>query len=406
MRSTPLNGIRVLDMGMFMAGPLTGRLLGDMGAEVIKVEAGSRPDPLRLQARDIYPRGEPGERPWNRSGMINERNRSKMGLSLDLKYPEGRDIFLELVKVSDLVLENFRIGVMSSYGLDFPKLQQVNPTIVQLSLTSQGSEGPEAHFGSAGGTLEYMSGLMSITGYEGDWPDFSGPNLPDFLAAYMGLGLAVAALRHRRRMGRGVWVDLSQRELAVCAIGDVMMDYTMNRRSSSPIANRHEKYAPHGTFRCKGDDRWVTIAVRNDEEWMRLCQVIGRPDQANDPRFADAGQRLKHQKELDPIVEEWTTMRSPLEAMNELQDAGVPAGAVLNAVEMYEDPHLRARDFFDQVEEPDAGTFEYPGRPWRFSRSEIGNSSAAPLFGEHTAYLCQELLGVCPRNNVLNDIRH
>ena len=394
MPSATLDGIRVLDLGMFMAGPLAGRFLGEMGAQVIKIESGSRPDPLRFQARDIFPGGEPGERPWNRSGMINERNRSKMGLSLDLRSGEGKEIFLDLVKVSDVILENFRIGVMAALGLDFASLQQANPTIVQVSLTSQGSTGPEAHFGSAGATLEYTSGLMSITGYPGDWPDFSGPNLPDFLAPYAALGLTVAALRHRRCTGCGVWLDLSQREAAVCTIGEAVMDYTMNGRVQAAAANRHSYYAPHGVFRCEGEDRWVTIAVRNDEEWGSLCRIISRQDLVGDPRFATALLRWENQEELRSTIEAWTGCHTPTVAMDELQAAGVPAGAVLNVAEMYDDPQFRAHDYFDEVHDPDAGTFRYPGRPWRYSRSQVGNRSPAPRFGEHTAYLCGELLGM------------
>ena len=394
MNSGILRNVRILDLGMFMAGPLTGRLLGEMGAEAIKIEAGSRPDPLRFQARDIFPGGEPGDRPWNRSGMINERNRSKLGLSLDLKYPEGKDIFLDLVRISDVVLENFRTGVMDSYDLGYERLRRTNPSIIQVSLTSQGAFGPEASFGSAGATLEYMSGLMSITGYPGDWPDFSGPNLPDFLTPYSAFGLTVAALLYRRRTGKGVWIDLAQRELAVAAIGDVVMDYSMNGRCQPPMANRHLKHAPHGVFRCTGRDRWVAIAVRNDDEWGRLCRVMGRTELGFDARFATEDARREHQEELSPIIEEWTALHSPRDAMGMLQAEGIPAGAVLNAEEMYRDPHLRHRGFFDTVDDPDGGTFEYPGRPWKFSYSEVENRSPTPLFGEHTDYICRDVLGI------------
>ncbi len=390
----PLADVRVLDLGMFMAGPLAGRFLGEMGAEVIKVEAGSRPDPLRFQARDIYPGGDPGERPWNRSGMINERNRSKLGLSLDLKFPEGRAIFLDLVRISDVVLENFRTGVLDSYDLGYESLRRANPSIIQVSLTSQGAFGPEAAFGSAGATLEYMSGLMSITGYPGDWPDFSGPNLPDFLTPYSAVGLTVAALLYRRRTGKGVWIDLAQRELAVAAIGDVVMDYSMNGRVQEPVANRHSRYAPHGVFRCAGEDRWVALAVRDDDEWKGLCAVIGRPDLGCDPTFSTAEARHQNQEDLTPIIEAWTSLRSPKAAMEELQDQGIPAGAVLKAGDLYGDPHLRARGFYDTVDDPDGGTFEYPGRPWKFSRSVVDNRSPTPLFGEHTRHVCQDILGM------------
>jgi benzylsuccinate CoA-transferase BbsF subunit len=239
-----------------------------------------------------------------------------------------------------------------------------------------------------------MSGLMSITGYPGDWPDFSGPNLPDFLTPYSAVGLTVAALLYRRRTGKGVWIDLAQRELAVAAIGDVVMDYSMNQRVLQPMANRHSRYAPHGVFRCAGDDRWVALAVRDDAEWGRLCSVIGRPDLGHDPRFATAEARRQNQDELTPFIEGWTSLRSPTAAMEEMQLQGIPAGAVLKAGDLYRDPHLRERGFYDTVDDPDGGTFEYPGRPWKFSRSSVDHRSSAPRFGEDTRYICQDILGI------------
>lgn len=389
-----LKGIRVLDLGMFAAGPICGAVLADVGAEVIKVESCRRPDPLRIQARGIYPNGEPGERPWNRSGLVNERNRNKFGITLDLALPKGKEVFKRLVKISDVVLENFSRKVMSVLELDYPVLKKVNPAIIMISLASAGLTGPEKDHVSFGATLEQIGGLAYLTGYPDQISSFSSPAYPDPLAGVLGAGAVIAALRYRQRTGKGMHIDVSQREVTTCIIGETLMDYSMNRRVQKAIGNRHSSMAPHGCYPCQGEDQWVTIAIASDKEWQRFCQVMGRPELAEDKRFSDLLSRWKNQDELDRIIGEWTKEEDHYQVMRRLQEAGLAAGPVLTVKELFTDPHLREREFFKTETHPEAGTFPYKGRPFRLSKTPLRRQMPAPCLGQHNSYIYGTLLGM------------
>ena len=389
-----LEGIRVLDLGMFWAGPYCGGLLADMGAEVIKVESCRRPDPLRIQARGIYPNGEPGERPWNRSGMINERNRNKFGITLDLTLPKGKEVFKRLIKVSDVVVENFSRKVMGSWDLNYPQLKEVNPAIIMISLSSQGLTGPDKDHVSFGPTLEDIGGLSYITGYPDQISTFMSFAYPDALAGVLGAGAVIAALRHRQRTGEGMHIDLSQRELTTCIIGEVMMDYAMNGRVKKAVGNKHPAMAPYGCYPCQGEDEWITIAIASDQDWRKLCQVMEKAELADDERFSDLPSRWQNQDELDKIITEWTKGWDHYELMQHLQKVGLCAGAVLTMEELFNDPHLREREFFRTQTHPEAGTFPYKGRPIRLSKTPLRTQMPAPCLGEHNSYVYGTLLGM------------
>ncbi|MBM3139039.1 MAG: CoA transferase, partial [Chloroflexi bacterium] len=389
----PLEGIRVLDLGMFWAGPFAGKWLADAGAEVIKVESASHPDNLRILARGVYPGGEAGERPWNRSGMINERNRNKLGLALELGTPEGRAIFRELVAISDVVVENFSNRVLPRWELDYPRLREINPRIILASIYSQGSKGPESGFVSFGGTLEQIGGLTAITGYPGEMPAVYTLAMPDPLGGAMGVGLILAALRERRRTGAGMYIDMSQRENVTALLGEYVLDFQMNGRSPEPIGNRDRLHAPQSAYRCAGEDGWVALSVRNDAEWLALCRAIGRPALIADPRFATVTARHEHHDEIDEVILQWTAGRTKHEAMEELQRWGVPAGAVYTTEDLSNDRHLRARGYWEAIDEPDAGRHVYPGRPMRLSATPLGTRLPTPTLGQHNRYVLGTLLG-------------
>jgi len=389
-----LAGVRVLDLGIYWGGPYAGKLLADMGAEVIKVEGPRRPDLLRIEARGLYPDREPGEHPWNRSGMINERNRNKLGITLDLAKPAGIALFKELVKISDVVIENFSARVMPSLGLGFETLSTVNPQVVMVSVTSQGLSGPEKDYISFGNTLEQTGGLAAITGYPDRASEYSSGAYPDPIGGLFAVAGAIAGLRQRRLTGLGVHVEVSQREAVTHFLGEVILDYSMNKRIHGPIGNRHPFLAPHGCYRCQGDDRWVTIAAGSEEEWQALCRTIGREDLIHDPRFAEVHVRYEHQDELDSAIEAWTQTMDNYEAMHLLQRSGVTAHAVARVSEVMKDPHLLARGFFETSPHPEAGTHQYYSRPWQFSRTPGATYLPAPCFGEHNHKVLGELLGL------------
>lgn len=389
-----LQGMRVLDLGMFWAGPYAGKLLGDMGAEVIKIESLRRPDPLRIQARGLFPDGIPGEHQWNRSGMINERNRSKLGITLDLTNPRGVELFKALVKISDVVLENYSARVMPSLGLGYSQLKAVNPQIVMISISSQGLNGPEKDYVSFGNTMEQIGGMSYISSYLDEPPTYSSGAYPDAIAGMMATGAILAGLRQRRLTGEGLQIEISQREATTHFIGEAVLDYSMNGRVLTAMGNRHPFAAPHGCYPCKGNDRWVTIAVCADKDWQAMCRVMGQEELGADARFVDAVARYRNQDELDQIIEAWTRQLTHFDVMRLLQAAGVTAQAVVTVPELLEDPHLEERGFWETSTHPEAGTHRYYGRPMRFSRTPGTTRRPAPCFGEHNEYVLGEVLGL------------
>ena len=397
-----LNGLRILDLTQVAVGPYSTLLLGFMGAEVIKVESCSRMDISRGSARPaagagagpVYPGGEPGGNPWNRAGHHVHRNINKMSVTLDLSSARGKELFLSLVKVCDVLAENYRASVMDRLGLGYDVVSKVNPQLVYLKISSQGATGPEKDYGSLGSTLEQTAGLASITGYEDGIPLMTNETFPDPVVGILSVGALMAALRRRRRTGEGALVDVSQREATVTMLGEAILDYSVNGRVAGPMANRHPAMAPHGVYPCQGDDMWVAVSVGSEEEWKGLCRAIGRSDLAQDSRFGTASGRHHNQEELDRVLSAWTQERDHYQVMHMLQAHGVPAGAVLKGGETIQDPHLEARGFWDVVEHPEAGTYKQVTTPWILSKNPRQKAVAAPGLGEHNGYVLGELLGL------------
>ena len=324
MSRLPLVGVRVVDLSIIWAGPHCTRLLADMGAEVIKVESQGRFDPIRgpLQPRQpadgCYPGNEPGERPYNRHGYFNERNRNKLGLCLDLQHPRGRDAFLRLVAVSDVVVENFSAGAMDRLGLGYRELRRAKAEIIMASMPSFGCTGPESHYVGYGATNDQMSGIVSVTGYEDGEPQNIGINASDPLAGQHAAAAILAALYHREGTGRGQFIDLSHRESAVRLMGGPLLDYWLNGRIAGPRGGRLNFASPQGLYPCVGEERWLAVVVERDDQWQSLCLAMGRPELADDARYADVVSRWHRRRELDAVVGEWTKELSPEEAMEAL----------------------------------------------------------------------------------------
>ncbi|MBN1847068.1 MAG: CoA transferase [Deltaproteobacteria bacterium] len=389
--------LRVLDLSMFWAGAMCAQLLGDMGAEVIKIESCQHPDPDRIVTQgQLYLHNELGEEPWNRGMLHLRRHRNKLCITLDLSQTKGRDVFLKLVKKSDIVVENFRIGVLEKLGIPYNVLQEANPKIILLSVSSQGDTGPERTYGSNAEILAFTSGLRSVSDYEDEIGMFTATNIPDPLSGTVAAGFALAALRHRRKTGEGSHVVISQRELLTGCIGDLVMDYSMNKRVPGPKANNHPVYAPHNCYPCKGRDSWITIAIRSDTEWEIFCQVMDRLDLAAEPKYLDGAGRLKHSKEIDEIIADWTRQHDRKELMALLQKKDIAAGAALTAIDLLDDPHLEARGFWDKINDPRPGFGEYicKGRGINLSKTPLKTRLRAPDLGEHNTYVYGELLGM------------
>lgn len=402
MAKNALDNLRVLDLGIVWAVPHCGMLLANMGAEVIKIEAIQRMDPTRGPiAPDPssgvllgLPGGVPGERPWNQGPYFHSTNTSKLSLTLDLSRPEGIEIFKDLVKESDVVLEGFAGGVMDRMGLGYDVLKEVNPAIIMVSASGFGAGGPWTEYRCFGTNVWHVSAMSMLSGYPGEGPMQSGNTFPDPTAGTHIAGCVMAALLYRKRTGKGQFLDVAQVEPTIGLTGPYLMDFMMNGREPERLGNRHPVHAPHGCYPCDGDDNWLTIAVTSDQEWKALCEVMGRPELAEDERFADATGRLNNQDELDGTIMEWSLFQDQLEAMEALQKAGVAAAAVLRVEQVHDNPQLKARGFYEEVSHPDTGTYLLRNVGYRMSNTPGHILRHAPWLGEHNDYILGTILGL------------
>lgn len=386
----PLEGIRVADLSAVWAGPYATRLLGDLGAEVIKIESPNNPDLLR--ALSLLPPGT--EHPWNKSAYFNHNNRDKLGCALDLGKPRGRELFLKLVEQCDVVIENFRADVLDNLNLGYQVLRQAKEDIILVSMPGHGKTGPEAGRVAYGTNVEQLAGLVSISGYSDGPPQKSGISYGDPVAGTAAAGAVLMALLQRRRTGKGQYVEVAQRESLTALIGEFLVGYSITGTLPPRTGNRHPFYAPHGCYPAAGNDQWVTIACRSDEEFAALCETMGWPELTNDRRFATAHERYQYQHELDSLIAAWTRNRDRYEVFEQLRRAGVPAAPVLTPVDLTFDRHLQARGFFESVTHSEAGTWEMERPLYRFQERPMSIRHNAPSFAEHNRYVFQELLGL------------
>jgi benzylsuccinate CoA-transferase BbsF subunit len=388
--SLPLTGVRVLDLTRHLAGPVGGQVLADLGAEVIKVEGPRNFDPSRNNAP--VPRVD-GPR-YNLSTYFNEINRSKLSLCLDLKHSAGREIFKRLAVISDVLVENNSAGVMDRLGLGYDVLSHINPRLVMLSANAFGSTGPYVSYSSFGPGIDSMSGIAALTGYEGGPPLKPDASFTDENAGLMGALAVLLALHHRRRTGKGQFIDLSMREALLPLLGEALVDYSLNGRVARRRGNRHPSMAPHNVYACQGHDCWIAIAVGSDAEWQALRGAMGDPEWARDAQFATAEGRKRSERELDVLIEQWTKEQDQRELMTRLQQAGVSAGGVLDARGVTTDPHLEARGFYQRGQHASAGEMLYHRLGWTSNRPMQRAPMPAPRFGEHNDYVLADLLGL------------
>jgi len=393
-----LDGLRVLDLTRVWSGPIAGRQLADLGAQVIHITgrvtmSGIIPTPEVARILGVFPDNDPGERPYNRLSAQDEFFRNRLGLTLELNTPEGVAIFRKLAKISDIVLENYSPRVMPNFGLDYPALKEINPGIILCSMPGFGSTGPLRDWVSYGTNLDPASGLASLMGYPGEEAHMSGNAYPDPVAGLHAVSAILAAVFHQRRTGRGQFIDLAQSESATALIGEAVLGYALNGKIPERRANRHPAHAPQGCYRCRGEDKWVAIAVSSDQEWAGLCKAMGNPAWCDHEQFSDQKSRWENQDELDKLISAWTAERDHVKVMADLQAAGVPAGAVLNAAELTADEHLYARGFFWEIDHPEVGPKIYAGQPFKMSGTPLSLRGPAPCLGQHNEYVLRELLG-------------
>jgi len=351
--------------------------LGMLGAEVIRVEHGRRLDVLRRRSESDF----------------NAVNLGKMSIMIDLKSGRGLELAKRLIKISDVVVESFRPGVMAELGLGYEEIREVKPEIVMVSLSGFGATGPERHFASWASIFASMSGVSYITGYPDSIPtEFRGTF--DTRAGQMVALAVMVGLVHRQKTGYGQYVDISAIESQICSIGEVVMDYTLNGRIRERMGNRDTVMVPHNAYRCKGDDCWVSIAVSHDVEWKALCVTMGKPELSEDERFKDPLSRWKNQEILDEIITSWTSNYTDYEVTEVLQKANVAAMPMLSAPEIFSDSHLHQRNFTQEVDHPEIGKRLIFGPPWHIRDDIPYVATRGPLIGEHNEYVFYELLGL------------
>jgi benzylsuccinate CoA-transferase BbsF subunit len=397
--SQPLKNFRVLDLSRIWAGPYCTKLLADMGAEVLKMESLRVYDSHRgpvSPARGIaaYPGAEPGEEPWNRNGWFNCLHMSKYGITLELTHEAGRQVFEQLVAISDVVVENFRQGSLERLGYTYNTLRQIRPDLIYVSMPAFGNSGPWKSYVAYGIGQEQLSGMAHMTGYVDEGPMKSGINHGDPITGSHAAGVVLAALRYRRRTGQGMFIDVSQQESAVALIGGEVLAYQMTGQEPERQGNHSPYFAPYNTYSCAGEDRWLAIAVSMDEEWRSLAEIVGGPELAADPQYAGNQDRLQNQDQLDRLIAAWTSDREMYDICWQLQNAGVPASPVLQGPDLLEDPHYRDRGTFNEVDHPQVGPKRYPGFAWRMSATPGQVRWPSPTLGQHNSQIYSQLLGL------------
>ena len=389
MNNKVFSNIKIVAWSWAMVGPLTLKFFADYGATVIRVETSHRPCVTRTSAP--FKDGKAG---LNRSGYFNHFSGNMMSVSLNMGHPLAIGLAKELIAQADVVMENFTPGVMEKWGLGYEELKKIKPDIIMLRQNGFGTEGPYRNLAAFGMILAAIAGIPNFIG----WPD-RGP-LPVGVGAYtdcisprLATAALIAALDYRDKTGRGQLLDLAQYETAIYFVLPGVLDYAANGREPIRNGNACAYAVPHNVYPCKGKERWCTIAVFNDQQWARLCGVLGKPEYIHDVRFETFLNRKQNEKEVDDLIKDWTADLTPEEVMIRLQGAGIPAGVVENAADLYADPQLRHRNLFWPIEHSEMGLFTHLGTSLKLSKTPAQAYMPSPCLGEHTEYVLTKLLG-------------
>ncbi|ETX08427.1 CaiB/BaiF CoA transferase family protein [Candidatus Entotheonella palauensis] len=384
-----LHGIRVLDFTWVWAGPIMCRHLADYGAEVVTIE---NPDYIDLARQLIY---KDGEYDPDMAIAYTNFNAGKKSVSLNMAEPEAIDIVKRLVGISDVVIESMTPKAMRRWGLTYDDLRQIKPDIIMLSTCMQGQTGPYSMSPGNGAILPALAGISEVTGWPDRGPTGQGGPYTDFLAGAMGAAAVMTALVHRERTGEGQYIDLSQNECSMQFLTPAFLDYSANGRVASRLGNRRPGYAPHGVYRCAGEEEsWCTISVRTDAEWQALCEALGQPDWVRDAKFATRQSRETHAEALDAHLSSWTEQHSAQQVMERLQRAGVPAAVVHDAAGLDADPQLAHRQHYARTEHPRIGENVIDRYGFRLSATPGAVQVPAPLLGQHNDHVLGDLLGL------------
>ncbi len=416
----PLEGVRVVDMGVIWAGPSTAWLLGILGAEVIHVDNphhspdNSRqfsmwlPEPLldTQDAQMYYPERKMGARPWNRTAFHNRAFWNRLSCCIDLNKPEGREVFKKLISSSDIFVENNSATAMENLGIGHDVLMAVNPGLICINMPAWGRNGPYKDFVGTGALHQAVAGEEWIRGYDDDEHPFHNTFRyhMDSASPPMAVFGAIMGLIQRKKTGKGQWMDFAQMQAMMHHFADIYLDAAWNDRDQRTLGNRHPT-AVQGCYPCRGPEpteqttmeggeRWINITINNDREWQGLCGVLGNPDWTKDKKFATQESRRANHDEFDEHLEAFTRLRDNFELFYVLQDHGVPAGPVEDYRDTHMDPQLNSREFFKTITGPEIGTYRYPGFPFKFSETPLKVTRPPARVGEDNEYVYREVMGL------------
>lgn len=390
MSKLPLAGITVADFTWIGAGSFTTKILADFGADVVKIESAERLDSLR-KAKPF----QGGVAGINRSGYFADRNSSKRSITLNLKTADGRALARRLVQQSDIVANNFTPGTMEKFDLGYESVREFKPDAIYISMSMHGQAGPQASFLGYGLTMGAVTGLHNLCGYPNLEAAGTGTNFPDHVPNPTHAAFAIlAALRYRRRTGKGQMIDLAQIEPTIAVLGPAVLDFTVNGRVAQRVGNQHVAGAPHGVYPSRGDDRWIAISATSSKAWHALLTVLDIPELAVDPRFSSETARWQHRVELDAALAVRTAQHDAADLSQQLQGRGVAAGPVQDAADvLYRDEQLIARKHWAYLDHPEMGRTVYSAFPFHLSRTPGYPYRPAPLLGQHTDEVLKEKLG-------------
>ncbi|XKF16069.1 CoA transferase [Halomonas sp. BLK-85] len=397
---TPLAGIKVLDLSRVLAGPWCGQLLADMGAEVIKIERPGKGDDTRQWGPPWLASQEPGQR--GESAYYLSTNRGKRSVTVDISKPEGQQLVRELAKKSDVVIENFKVGGLRKYGLDYARLKAVNPALIYCSITGFGQQSPYAHRAGYDFMIQAMGGIMSLTGQPDDLPGGGpvkiGVALTDIFTGLYAANGILAALYARDKQDaanrEGTHIDMALMDVQVGVLANQALNYLTSGNVPQRLGNAHPNIVPYQAFDTA--DGYMILAVGNDGQFQRLCAVLERPELAQDERFATNDARVSHREQLIPELQAVLATRGSDKWLAALESVGVPAGPVNTLDRVFDDPHVKARELKQPLTHPQSanGKVDLVNNPIRFNGVQMSAQTAPPTLGEHTDSVLKEQLGL------------
>ena len=388
MARLPLEDVKILDFMWVMAGPAGTRMLADYGAVIVRIESPTRVD----TARTLQPYHNNQIGP-EASGLFSNCNAGKFGITLDIGNPRSREVIFDLVRWADVVTESFSPKAMRAWGLDYPAIRKLKPDIIMLSSCLMGQTGPLASFAGFGNLAAAISGFHNLTGWTDRPPAGPFGAYTDYVSPRFTAIAILAALEYRRRTGKGQYIDQSQAEASLHFLSPALLDYSVNGRTQFRAGNSDPEFAPHGIYPAKGEDRWVAIVCKTDDNFIALCDLMKRPELARDARFRTLTDRHKNASALDEIISGWTRELEPREAERLAQARAIPAHAVQNSAEYYTDPQIAHRAHFVELPHPVYGKTIVEGPRAKLSRTPAQARRAAPTLGQDNQYVLEKILG-------------